>query len=171
MALQRPDPSEHSELHRRYVDMVPGDDLLAALEAQARDTAALLAPLDEARAAHRYAPGKWSVKQVVGHMADTERVLAWRALALARGERAALPPFDQDAWMAAVDFDRRPLADLAAELALVRRTTLVLLRSLDAVALDRRGRAGDADATVRGLAWVIAGHERHHVQVLRTRYW
>ena len=117
-----------------------------------------------------YAPGKWTIKQVVGHICDAERIFAYRALRFARGDVAPLPGFDENAWMPAARFDARPLGDLAAELDAVRRATLALLRTFDADALARRGTANNKEISVRALAYVIAGHERHHVGILRERY-
>jgi len=166
----RPDPSEHAPYYGTYVAEVPDGDILATLQAQGRDTRALLSGVDEASAARRYAPGKWSVKEVVGHVADSERVFAVRALAFSRGERAGLFGFDENAWAAEAGFDRRPLRDVADELAAVREATIRLFGGLSQDQWLRRGVANGVEFTVRALAWIVAGHERHHVAVLRDRY-
>jgi uncharacterized damage-inducible protein DinB len=165
-----PDADEYAPFYAGYVAAVPTGDVLATLADQHDATAALLAGLDEPRARHRYAPGKWSVKEMVGHLADTERVFAYRAVCAARGETAALPGFDENAWVAAASFDARPLASLLAELRVVRQATLALYRSLDEAALARRVVANGAPVTARALVWITAGHERHHQNVLRERY-
>lgn len=169
-AIPRPGATEYAPFLETYVSKVPDGDLLQLLEQQRRDTQQLLAGLSDVKALHRYAPGKWSIKQVVGHIADSERVFCHRALRFARGDVAPLPGFDENAWMPAARFDARPLGDLAAELDAVRRATLALLRTFDADALARRGTANNKEISVRALAYVIAGHERHHVGILRERY-
>jgi hypothetical protein len=168
--IPRPTAAEYAPYYGRYIDRVPEGDLLRTLEDQARETQALLARLSDAKALHRYAPGKWSIKEVIGHVADTERVYAYRALRFARADATALPGFDENAWVPAGNFDARSLKDLAAELDVVRRATLALFRSLDAAALARRGPANDNEVSVRAIAWIIAGHERHHVALLHERY-
>jgi len=169
-AIPRPVAAEYAPYYGRYIDKVPDGDLLRTLEDQGRETQAVLARLSEAKALHRYAPGKWSVKEVIGHVTDTERVYSYRALRFARGDATALPGFDENAWVPAGSFDARSLADLAAELDAVRRATLTLFRGLDAAALARRGTASDNAVSVRAIAWIIAGHERHHVALLHERY-
>lgn len=169
-AVTRPDASEYAPYYGTYVGKVPEGDLLHILEHQHRDTQALLSGLSEAKALHRYAPGKWSVKEVVGHLTDAERVFSYRALRFARGDAKPLQGFDENAWVPAGKFDARPLADLAAEFAAVRRATIALFKSLDAAALERRGVASDNAVSVRALAYIIAGHERHHVSILHERY-
>lgn len=168
--IPRPDPSEYAPYYRRYVDAVPDGDLLDTLGTSVDETRALLDEVGEAGAGRRYAEGKWSVREVVGHVADTERVMAYRALRIARGDATPLAPFDENAYAAASGADRRTLADLAAELAHVRAATLDLLRPLDAEALGRSGVASGSPVTVRALAWIIAGHEAHHRRILRERY-
>jgi uncharacterized damage-inducible protein DinB len=143
---------------------------LKILEGQERETQRLLAGVSDAKALHRYAPGKWSVKEVVGHVMDTERVFCYRALRFARADDKPLQGFDENAWVPAGRFDSRSLADLAGELDAVRRATIPLLRGLDTEALARRGTANNNPISVRALAWIIAGHERHHVGILHERY-
>lgn len=167
--VTRPREGEHGEDTGRYIARVPGDDALAVLEAQ-RASVRALAALLEARALFRYAPGKWSVKEIVGHLADAERVYGYRALRFARHDATALPGFDEDAWVPAGRFDRRALTDLVAEWDTVRVATLSLFRGLDDDALLRRGVANDHTISVRALAWIAAGHTLHHLAVLRERY-
>jgi uncharacterized damage-inducible protein DinB len=169
-AIPRPGAAEYSPYYGRYIDRVPEGDLLRTLEGQARETQSLLAGLSDAKALHRYAPDKWSIKEVIGHVADTERVFTYRALCFARADETPLPGFDEQAWAPAGRFDARSLKDLAAELGAVRRATIALLSGLDAEALARRGTADNKAITVRALAWIIAGHERHHVALLHERY-
>lgn len=168
--IPRPAPDEHAAEAGRYVACVPGDDALVPLLAQVEAATRRLASLPEARALHRYAPGKWSVKEVVGHLADTERVYAYRALRFARADATPLPGFDEDLWVPKGRFDARPLEDLLAEWAAVRAATVALLRGLPPEALARRGVANGNEVSVRALAWLAAGHAEHHLRVLAERY-
>ena len=129
-----------------------------------------LAGLSDDRARHRYGPGKWSVKEVVGHVADTERVMAYRALRIGRGDQTPLPGFDQDAFVQGALWDDIPLPALLDDLLLVRMATLSLLTSFPEDVLGRRGTASGEPVSVRGLCFIIAGHERHHLRILRERY-
>jgi len=166
----RPAKTEYNAYYQPYVDESPGEDVLAALAAQRDSTAALLAKVPEARAGHRYAPGKWSIREVIGHLADAERVFSYRALRVARADVTPLASFDENAWMAPANFERRTLADVAAELRAVRESTLALFRSFDAEAWPRVGTASNHPISARALAWIISGHEAHHLRVLKERY-
>ena len=165
-----PGADEYGAFYAAYVARVPAGDVLRTLAAQIDETVALFESFGEARGDHRYAPGKWSIKEVVGHLADTERVFAYRALRIARGDATPLPGFDENLFVAHAGFDRRPLADLLAELRLVRQHTIALFAALDDTALARRGTASNNPLTPRAAAYVTAGHERHHVAVVRERY-
>ena len=166
----RPSLSEYNAYDQPYVSESPGDDVLAALAAQRDSTAALLAGIPEAKAGFRYAPGKWSVKEVIGHLADSERVFAYRALRVARADATPLASFDENAWMPEAGFDRRTLADIAAEFRAVRDGTLALFHGFDASAWPRVGTASGHPISARALAWIISGHEAHHLRVLAERY-
>jgi uncharacterized damage-inducible protein DinB len=168
--MNKPQSDEYAEYYGRYIDQVPDGDVVATLESQGNETQKLLASIGEEKAGYRYEPGKWSIKQLVGHIADSERVFAYRLLAFARGEKQPLPGFDQDEYMETANFDSRSLAELAGDLASTRHATLKLIRSLDDQAWSRRGVASDNPVSVRALAWITAGHERHHVKILRERY-
>jgi uncharacterized damage-inducible protein DinB len=168
--IPRPDASEYDPFYHRYVAAVPEGELLELLRTSLGETLALLDEVGEARAGHRYAPGKWSVREVVGHLADTERVMAYRALRIGRGDATPLPGFDENAYVAAAGFDRRRLDELADELAHVRVATLDLFGGMDGEALGRRGTASGAPVSVRALAWIVAGHEIHHRRIVRERY-
>ena len=161
---------EYSPVYAKYVQVVPAGDVLASLESQLAGTVAVLDAFGEDGAGYRYAPGKWSVREVVGHVVDAERVFAYRAMCAARGETAALPSFDENAWVESADFERRTLASLMGELTAVRRATLALFRNLDDRALARRVVASGVPVTARALAWIIAGHELHHRRLLEERY-
>lgn len=168
--LSRPATTEFSTYYSRYIDRVPDGDVLGTLEAQQRETGALLRSIPESRADHRYAPGKWSIREVLGHIADTERIFAYRALRMARGDTTPLPAFDENAYVENADFGSRPLAALADDVRIVRAATLSLLRPLSDEELGRIGTASDCPISARALAWIIAGHELHHVAILRERY-
>jgi hypothetical protein len=169
LTVGHPEAGEFAPFYAGYVQLVT-EEPVAALEAQARATQALLAGLSDAQAGHRYAEGKWTVRDVTGHMADAERVMSYRAMRIARGDATPLPGFDENAYVTVAGADRRPIAELAADLAAVRNATLALFRGLDAEAWRRRGAANGNPVSVRALAHIIAGHERHHVEILRTRY-
>ena len=168
--MTRPDSAEYAPAHASYVDLVDEDDILAALQQQSSETQKLLARLDEARAGYRYGEEKWSIKEVIGHIADAERIIGYRALAVARGETQSLPGFDENEYVRNAGFDAWKLGDLAEEYALVRRSNIVFFKNLLPEAWDRRGTANGQPVSVRGLAYVIVGHERHHLNVLRERY-
>lgn len=166
-----PTADEYGAPYAGYVARVPaGSDILDLLARQGEATPTRLRAVPEARGGHRYAPGKWSVKEVIGHLADVERVMAYRALRTARGDATPLPGFDENAYVPLSGADAQPLTLLADEWADVRRATLSLFRHLPPDAWTRRGTASGFPVTVRALAWIIAGHERHHLGVLAERY-
>jgi hypothetical protein len=144
-------------------------DAIAVLERQQRRIETLRT-LSELQAGHCYAPGKWTVREIIGHLSDSERILSYRLLCIARGETAALPGFDEQAYAARSNADHRTLGDLVTELALLRRTTLALVRSLDDEMLTARGTVNNWTLSVRALAFIIAGHFHHHANVLAERY-
>jgi uncharacterized damage-inducible protein DinB len=168
--VTRPAATDYATAFAGYIAEVTEEDVLAALAAQSTETQKLLASLDESKAAYRYAEAKWSVKEVLGHMTDTERIMGYRALAIGRGDTQPLPGFDEKEYVRNASFDAWKLGDLAEQYALVRRSTLLLFRNLPDDAWDRRGTANGHEITPRALAWVVAGHELHHVKVLRERY-
>ena len=168
--LARPGADEYAPYYAGYVDLVPDGDILAVLAEQIEETLDLLRWLSEDRAATRYEPGKWSIKEVCGHMIDAERIFAYRALRFARGDRQPLAGFEQEDYIRNSDFDSCSIKDLADEFEHVRRANISLFKSLDGEAWARRGTASDAEVSVRALAYIIAGHERHHMGVIRSRY-
>jgi uncharacterized damage-inducible protein DinB len=168
--MTRPDPSEHAPYFSRYIDLVPENDVVTALEAQSDETQKLFASLDDERAAYRYAPDKWSIKGVIGHMTDTERVFAYRLLAIARGDETPLPGFDENEYAKHANFDQWSLRDLTESLAATRRANLLLMRNLSDDDWNRRGVANNNATSARALAFTMLGHERHHLKVLRERY-
>jgi uncharacterized damage-inducible protein DinB len=168
--IARPDAQEFVPYYGKYISRVQGDDAGAALQNQLPDSLKLLTPLDDQRALHRYAEGKWSIKEMVGHLADAERVFAYRAMRFGRADGTALPGFDENAYVPAGRFDRRPLADLLDEWKAVRAGSIALFRSFEDDDLVRMGNASNAPVSVRALAWIICGHELHHRSLLLDRY-
>jgi N-acetylglutamate synthase-like GNAT family acetyltransferase len=168
--ITRPASDEYAPYYARYIEQVPDGPILELLERQVNDTGALLGKLGGRDADFRYAEGKWSVKEVVGHVADTERIFAYRALCFARADATALPGFDENAYVARAKFAGRTLADLVAEFRLVRAATVAFFAGLDAEEVTRRGTANNNPYSVRALAFIIAGHERHHAKILAERY-
>lgn len=166
----KPSPDEYAPYYRSYVDQVPARDLLEELADQLAEMTALLHSIPESRGNHRYAEGKWSVKEVIGHLMDSERVFGLRALWFARGETTELPGFDENAWAPQGAFDSRALSDLRGEFCAVRLGTTSLFSSLNDDMAARSGVANGKRVTVRALAWIIAGHTRHHLKVLKERY-
>ncbi len=169
-APPRPAPTETHDYYRRYIDRVPDGDIAETLARQLEGTRALLAGVAEARAGFRYAPAKWSLKEVVGHVIDTERVFAFRTLHFARGDQNPLPSFEQDDWVKTAGADDRTLQSLVDELVAVRGATLALVRTLDDASRKRTGIASGRTFTARSVPWIIAGHELHHRGVLSERY-
>jgi hypothetical protein len=168
--LSRPAADEYEAYYEPYVSRVTESDLLEAMAKQSETTASLLASVAERDAARAYAPGKWTIKQLVGHLCDSERVFSYRALRFARTDTTPLPGFEEKLYAETAASDARTLADLAAELLAIRRSTLALFRGFEAAAWTRRGTANQKPVSVRALAYIILGHERHHLGVLRDRY-
>jgi len=169
-AIRRPDPSEYAPHYARYIELVPDGDLVAQLEGQMQELDHLLADLPEASGGFRYAEGKWSLKELVGHLTDTERIMAYRLLRIARGDQTPLAGFEQDDYVRTGRADARPLRELAAEFTAVRRATLALVRSLDAEAWSRLGNASGKPVSAAALAHVLVGHVSHHLEILAARY-
>jgi hypothetical protein len=169
-AIGRPERSEAAEYYFRYIDRVSGDDPVAVLEEQVEDVLSTLGGISEDRSLHRYAPDKWSLRQVLGHVNDNERVFAYRALWFARGFDAPLPGFDQDVAVAEAASDAVAWESHLQEFRAVREASVHLFSSLPAAAWPRRGVANDHPVTVRALAYIVAGHLAHHLAVVRERY-
>lgn len=166
-----PDRGEYATYAESYLQWVHGDDAVQVLVDSGTRVLDLYASLDEPAIAGRaYAPGKWTLKEILGHLADDERIFAYRALAIARGEGAELPGFEQDDYVATSGFEARPLADLIAEYRSVRQASLTLFASLTAEAWQRRGTVSGYSASPRGLAFHVAGHELHHLDRIRRSY-
>ena len=168
--LPRPDGSEYADFYSRYVALVPDGDILQTLQHQLGDTLAALQGVGEDRETYRYAEGKWSLREVVGHLLDTERLFSFRALAMARSDGVDLPGMDQDEWAATSNAGDRTLDHLALEWAALRRANIHMFASLDSGAGARTGVASGYSFTVRSFPWIIAGHELWHRQAIARDY-
>ena len=166
----RPAPSEYAPFYGRYIERVPAGDIVDILRAQIVETSKFLRDIPSDRTTSGYAPGKWTIRDIVGHLADTERVMSYRALRFARGDRTPLPGFEESEYAPHAHASDREMTDLVHELELVRASTLALFTGLPAHAWGRAGSANGNEISVRALAAVIAGHERHHLAVIRERY-
>src|SRR6185436_1575430 len=165
----RPESSEYAPYYAKYISLVPEGDILVTLERQLTDTLALLAPR-EADGDFRYAPCKWSVKEALGHVMDTERIFSYRALRIARNDKTPLAGFEQDDYVKYGPFGHCTLAGLVEEFASVRSATVLMFRALDEAAWARRGTASNNEVTVLALAYMIAGHELHHRRIFQQNY-
>ena len=166
----RPGADEYAAYAADYVSRVPDGDIVDILSSQTTETMALLRSIPESKADHRYAPEKWSIKEVVGHLGDAERVFAYRALRFSRGDTTPVEGFDENTYVAHAPFAHTTLENLINELEHLRRSTIHLFANLDADAMERRGLANGVEVSVRALAFIIAGHETRHLNTLRTRY-
>jgi hypothetical protein len=167
---QRPQQAEYAPFYGTYVTLVPETDVLTVLERQIAVLRELAASVSADRERFAYAPGKWTIRQMVGHLGDAERVFGYRALCFSRRDQAPLPGFDEQSYVDRASFDRIPLAGLIEELVLVRSANLRLLQALENDQWSATGTANGAAISVRALAYVIAGHVRHHLGILRDRY-
>jgi uncharacterized damage-inducible protein DinB len=166
----KPDDSEYAPYYGTYINLVPAGDVRDHLRMQGHETIALLAGLSDSRADKPYAPGKWTLKQVISHMTDAERVFSYRMLSFGRGDPAPLPSFDQEQWVPTADANARSVASLVLEFAAVRSATVQLASSLTEAAFVRRGVASGNAVSVRAIAFICAGHELHHRTIIRERY-
>jgi len=167
---RRPSPNECSSEQARYIALVPDGDVVALLRAQADELAAIAARVPQERETFAYAPEKWTVRQVFGHLGDGERIFGYRALCISRGETASLPGFDENEYVANSMSSSRELRDLAEELVLTRRANVHMFESFDDAAWRQTGSANGTPVSVSVIAWVMVGHTRHHLNVLRDRY-
>ncbi|WP_242693036.1 DinB family protein [Sabulibacter ruber] len=169
--IPKPQPGEYHEYYQKYIQGISDQaDVLDVLHQQRYDVAQLFGRVSEAEANFAYAPGKWSIKQLLGHMNDTERIMTYRALCIARGEQSPLPGFDENEYVTNAGFEERTLAGLLQEHQVVREATIALFDTLPAAAYPRVGNANGSPISVAALAFIIAGHERHHLNILKERY-
>lgn len=170
MHIDRPEPGDFAPYYGRYIDLVPEGDVLEALTREGARTSAMLAGVPPELETYRYEPGKWSVREVVAHLIDCERVFEYRALSFARGDAGPLPGMEQDQWNDIGKAGGTPLSALADEWAGVRQGTVGMFARMDPEALARRGVASGVEFTVRAFPWILAGHELHHRRILVERY-
>jgi hypothetical protein len=170
LSLPRPTPDESAPFYHGYISEVPGEHIGRYLVEQLEDLERLMAPLDDTAARARYAAGKWSVKEVLGHLNDAERIFTYRLMRIARRDATPLPGFDENAYVPAGDFDARPLASLVGEFRALRLSTIALMDGLPPDGWARSGQASGAAISARALAYIVVGHVTHHARVLRERY-
>lgn len=170
LQIARPEPGEFDRYYERYVALVKDGDIIATLNNQIAETLGLLGEIDEEKAGFRYADGKWSVKELLGHIIDSERIFAYRVLRIARGDATPIEGYEQDDYIKNARFDECALSDLAEEFALVRKSNILMFKGLSETAWHRRGVANNLEITVRALAYISAGHELYHVNILKERY-
>jgi uncharacterized damage-inducible protein DinB len=171
VAVSAPQESEYAPFHNTYISLVRNSpDILGTMRQQAEQTKAMFSALSDEQANFRYAPDKWTIKQVFGHMIDTERIFAYRALRIARNDSTPMEGFEQDDYVRYGPHAHSRIADLLEEYSAVRKASVCLFRNLDPEAWDRRGTANSNPVSVRALAYILAGHEAHHHGVLRERY-
>ena len=168
--MNRPQPTEYAEYYANYISKVPGSDILSVLESQRLQMLQLFSGRSERDGSFRYAAGKWTVKEVLGHITDTERIFTYRALRFARGDQTPLSGFEQNDYVRSGAFSERTLAVLAEEFGAVRSASIALFRSFNDEAWTRRGMADQKEVTVRALAFITAGHQMHHRMILEERY-
>jgi uncharacterized damage-inducible protein DinB len=170
MTQKRPETGDYATSYEPYISLVPEGEFLQILETQLQDWQRLVGKLSEAAAGFRYAPDKWSIKEVLGHVTDSERIFAYRLLRIARGDQTPLAGFEQDDYVRTANSSARKRSELLEEFSTVRRATIALVSSLDDAAWVRRGVANQKEISATALAFIIAGHERHHRLVLEERY-
>jgi hypothetical protein len=166
----RPESTEYAPYYEQYIRLVPDGDIISILDSQLESTLSLLGSLPETKAASAYAPGKWTIKEALGHIIDTERIFTYRALCIGRNDKTPLPGFEQEDYVANTHFNARPFLTLLDELTAVRRAGIALFRHFTEEEWGRRGTANRLEITTRALVYNIAGHERHHLNILKTRY-
>jgi uncharacterized damage-inducible protein DinB len=165
-----PSAYEYADYYANYVKLVPQGDIIEILRDQMKETVSLLSTLTEPQSEYRYASGKWSIKEVIGHITDTERIMSYRLLSIARGERASLPGYDENEYVAEANFDKQSLKDLLDHFACVRQSTIHLIKTLSDESLSRRGTANNSAVTAKALITIMAGHELHHRKIIQERY-
>lgn len=168
--MSRPEKNEYAEYYETYVSLVKETDIVSALENQLAEMENLFAGITEEKAAYAYAEGKWSIKELVGHLIDGERIFSYRALRISRADRTPIEGFEQDGYIENSNFNAAKLSELREEFALVRKANLLFFKNLTAEAWTRRGTASGWEFSVRALAFIMVGHVRHHANVLKNRY-
>jgi hypothetical protein len=168
--ISKPGVDEFAPYYLTYVSLVPEEEVLPSLQSQIGVLQKVIASVPPGRETYRYGPGKWSIREVLGHIIDAERVFGYRAFCITRGEQASLPSFDQNQYVAISQYDTRPLPELFAEFDLVRRSNLAFMNGLNEETTKRKGIASNNPITVRAIAYILVGHVRHHVNILDRSY-
>jgi DinB superfamily len=168
--IGRPQPGEYAPYYDRYISLVQGDNILEILDDERRQFVLMMSGRSEDDGNFRYAAGKWTVKELIGHINDTERIFAYRILRIARGDQTPIEGFEQDDYVRNADFNSRSLEEMVEDYIAVRRATLSLLRNLSPEAWTRKGIANNNEVTVRAIAYTLAGHDLHHRRILEERY-
>lgn len=168
--MSRPEKNEYAEYYETYVSLVEETDIVSALQNQLAELENLFAEMSEEKAAYAYAEGKWSIKELIGHLIDGERIFSHRAFRFSRADQTALAGFEQNDYITHGNFNNQSLADLIEEFSLLRKANNILFKNLSAEAWTRTGTASDAQVSVRALAYIMVGHVRHHANILKERY-
>lgn len=166
----RPAKTDYADYYQKYIDLIEGEDIIQILSSLNEEASEIFNLFPQSRGDYTYAKDKWTVKEVIGHMMDTDRIFAYRTLVIARGEKQPLPSFDQDEYVKNGKFYLRELADLTYEYRLLRESNLLLFKGLDQSIYPNRGIAAGNEVTVLALMWMIAGHQKHHLNILREKY-
>jgi DinB superfamily len=168
--MSRPDKNEYAEYYEKYISLVAENNIVAAMQNQLEEFTNLFASIPEAKGAFSYAPNKWTIKELVGHLIDGERIFAYRALRFSRSDKLPIEGFEQDDYVANADFNSIKLADLVEELSLLRRANILFFKNLTTEMQVLKGTASNAEISVRALAFIMVGHIRHHLNILNARY-
>ncbi len=168
--MKRPDPKEYSEYYHNYVQQVPKGNILDILDKQADLLGRFFAEISEEKSLYRYEPDKWSIREVVGHLLDVERIFSCRAFRFSRGDKTDLPGFDENAYVPNGNYDTHDISELVEEFYLLRKATVSMFRGFDRKMWDLKGKANGASMSVRAVAWILAGHLIHHMKVIQSRY-
>lgn len=168
--FMRPAKTDYAEYYQKYIDLIDGDDIIKILSTLNKEASDVFNSFPQSKGDYSYSAGKWTVKEVIGHMMDTDRIFAYRALSIARGEKQPLPSFDQDEYVKNGKFYLRELSDLTYEYRLLRESNILLFKGFDESVYSNRGIAANKEVTVLALMWMIAGHQKHHLNILREKY-
>jgi hypothetical protein len=168
--MTRPQPAEYPPYYQHYLDLIKTDDVIKALKDQVMNVQAVISEIPEAKEGYAYAEGKWTIKEVIGHIIDTERILAYRALCFARKDKTVLPGFDENLFAANANFNKRTLYDLGHEFAIVREANITLFKTFDENVFKEKGNANGKEVSVGAVVFMIAGHAAHHVNVIKEKY-
>lgn len=166
----RPNKGDYPEYAQKYIDLIEGDDIIWILHQTSKEMSDVINSFPQSKGDYSYAEEKWTVKQVIGHLSDTDRIFAYRALAIARGESQPLPSFDQDLYVERGNFNSKNLAEISYEYRLTRESNLLLYRSFDKSVYQNRGIAAGSEVTLLGILFMVAGHQKHHINTLKEKY-